>query len=324
MIRIQKSDIITKIQLIFLPKYGGNTLSPVLFTQIQQKQLEKLLKCLYYCLELPISALDESGDIICEFGRPISFCRCFKKMLPRQSAREDSCQKLHAEAGRRAMKSGTPFIFSCHASLRHLSFPLNSGKQRFGSILVGPFLTEEPEPDMFVDISKRYSPEARELLELYKEAESVPRITPERAEQISWLISYLFSPYLSPETAIPHAMVQEEERETDRSDLQNGTDVIEKAITYMKQHYNQHLTLKETAGHVELNPSYFSTLFKQSCGSSFKEYLNYIRIEEGKKLLAGTDISILDIAIAIGFEDQSYFTKVFKKYTGLTPKQYRG
>ena len=75
---------------------------------------------------------------------------------------------------------------------------------------------------------------------------------------------------------------------------------------------------------MELNPSYFSTLFKQSCGSSFKEYLNSIRIEESKKLLAATDRSILDIALSIGFEDQSYFTKVFKKYTGLTPKQYRG
>lgn len=300
-------------------------MNPVLYTQIQQKQLEKLLKCLYYCLELPVSALDESGNIICEFGRPLSFCRCFKKMLPRQSAREDSCQKLHADAGRRAMKSGSPFIFSCHASLRHLSFPLNSGRQRLGSILVGPFLTEEPEPGLFVDIAKRYAPETGDLLELYKEAESVPVIIPEKAEQISWLISYIFSPLLAPTpgASVPQTMVQDGNGTTDEED-KKGTDVIENAIAYMKQHYDGPLTLKETASHVELNPSYFSTLFKQSCGSSFKEYLNTIRIEEGKKLLTTTDSSILDIAIAIGFEDQSYFTKVFKKYTGLTPKQYRG
>ena len=83
------------------------------------------------------------------------------------------------------------------------------------------------------------------------------------------------------------------------------------------------VTLEETAGHVGLNPAYFSTLFKQSCGSSFKEYLNMIRIEESKRLLANTDYPILDIAVSVGFEDQSYFSKVFKKYTGLTPKQYR-
>ena len=72
-----------------------------------------------------------------------------------------------------------------------------------------------------------------------------------------------------------------------------------------------------------LNPAYFSTLFRQSCGSTFKEYLNIVRIEESKRLLANTDYSIIDIAVAVGFDNQSYFSKVFKKYTGLTPKQYR-
>ena len=79
----------------------------------------------------------------------------------------------------------------------------------------------------------------------------------------------------------------------------------------------------KVANHVHLNPTYFSTLFKQSTGSSFKEYLNMVRIEESKRLLANTDYSIIDISLATGFEDQSYFSKVFKKFTGLTPKQYR-
>ena len=48
-----------------------------------------------------------------------------------------------------------------------------------------------------------------------------------------------------------------------------------------------------------------------------------VRVEESKRLLSNTDYSLIDIAVATGFEDQSYFTKVFKKYTGLTPKQFR-
>jgi len=102
-----------------------------------------------------------------------------------------------------------------------------------------------------------------------------------------------------------------------------NSEVIKNAIQYMTQNYNKPLTLEETAAQVQLNPSYFSSLFKKSCGSSFKEYLNYIRIEESKHLLSNTNYSIIDIAIAVGFEEQSYFTRVFKKYTGLTPKQYR-
>lgn len=100
-------------------------------------------------------------------------------------------------------------------------------------------------------------------------------------------------------------------------------DVIKKALLYISEHFNSQLTLEDVAAHVHLHPSYFSTLFKQMTGSSFKEYLNMVRIEESKRLLSNTDFSIIDIAVAVGFEDQSYFSKVFKKYTGLTPKQFR-
>jgi len=102
-----------------------------------------------------------------------------------------------------------------------------------------------------------------------------------------------------------------------------SNELIKKAIRYISNNFSRALTLDDVATHVHLNPAYFSTLFKQSIGSSFKEYLNMVRIEESKRLLSNTDYSIIDIALATGFEDQSYFSKVFKKYTGLTPKQYR-
>lgn len=102
-----------------------------------------------------------------------------------------------------------------------------------------------------------------------------------------------------------------------------NNEIIKKAIRYISRNFASPLTLEEVAGEVHLNPAYFSTMFKQSTGSSFKEYLNMVRIEESKRLLSNTDYSVIDIAVATGFEDQSYFSKVFKKYTGLTPKQYR-
>ena len=102
-----------------------------------------------------------------------------------------------------------------------------------------------------------------------------------------------------------------------------NTELIKKSMVYISQNFNKNITLEDTSNYVHLHPSYFSTMFKQSIGCSFKEYLNMVRIEESKRLLANTDYPIIDIAIASGFEDQSYFSKVFKKYTGLTPKQFR-
>lgn len=102
-----------------------------------------------------------------------------------------------------------------------------------------------------------------------------------------------------------------------------NNEIIKKAIRHISKSFSENLTLDDVAAHVHLNPAYFSTLFRQSTGSTFKEYLNMVRVEESKRLLSNTELSIIDISMAVGFMDQSYFSKVFKKYTGLTPKQYR-
>ena len=99
---------------------------------------------------------------------------------------------------------------------------------------------------------------------------------------------------------------------------------IKKAIAYITDNFNSTISLEDVASTVNMHPVYFSSKFKQTTGSSFKKFLNTVRIEEGKRLLANTTFSIIDIALSTGFEDQSYFTKVFKKYTGMTPKQFRG
>ena len=87
--------------------------------------------------------------------------------------------------------------------------------------------------------------------------------------------------------------------------------------------FSEELTLSRVADEIGLNPSYLSSLFKQVTGESFKEYLNSIRIKEAQHLLSNTSYPIMQIAVSCGFSDQSYFTKVFKKCTGLTPRQYR-
>lgn len=103
----------------------------------------------------------------------------------------------------------------------------------------------------------------------------------------------------------------------------NGNTYIRTALRYMSENYSQPLTLEEVAKEVGLSPNYFSSLFSKTVGISFREHLCRIRIEESKRLLLSTNYSLTDIAIAMGFNDQSYYCKVFKKITGLAPGQYR-
>lgn len=99
--------------------------------------------------------------------------------------------------------------------------------------------------------------------------------------------------------------------------------IIHKSIAFINEHYKENVTLDMVANHVHLNSSYFSSLFKKEMGLSFSNYLNQVRIEKSKSLLENTDYSILRIALEVGFEEQSYFTKVFKNITGYTPKEYK-
>ncbi|WDV44939.1 AraC family transcriptional regulator [Clostridiaceae bacterium M8S5] len=99
--------------------------------------------------------------------------------------------------------------------------------------------------------------------------------------------------------------------------------LIKKVINYITQNYDKYLSLSDVANKVKLSPGYLSTNFKKETGESFTSYLNKVRIENSKLLFETTDHSIVDIALAVGFDNQNYFTTVFKKYTGLTPKKYR-
>lgn len=100
-------------------------------------------------------------------------------------------------------------------------------------------------------------------------------------------------------------------------------DTIYKALDYIKRNFSKRITLEEVAGQVYLNPSYFSKIFKNEMNTTFVSYVNRIRINAAKKLLSDISIPLTDISCMVGFEDQSYFTKVFKKATGVTPGKFR-
>lgn len=89
-------------------------------------------------------------------------------------------------------------------------------------------------------------------------------------------------------------------------------DVIYKAIDYIKRNYMKKIMLEDVASHVQLSTSYFCSIFKTEMKCSFNTYLNKVRIEMSKKLLEDHTIPLVDVAYLVGYEDQSYFSKVFK------------
>jgi two-component system response regulator YesN len=103
----------------------------------------------------------------------------------------------------------------------------------------------------------------------------------------------------------------------------NYSDIIYKAISHMKRNYRREVTLEELARVVYASASYLSKIFKIETGYTVSNYMGKIRIDESKKLMADKSLDLLKISGMVGFKDQSYFAKVFKKFEGVSPMQYR-
>lgn len=100
-------------------------------------------------------------------------------------------------------------------------------------------------------------------------------------------------------------------------------DIIYKVSQYVKAHLHEKLTLDEVAEHVYLSRSYLSRIIKEELGCTFTEYVNRLRIDRSKIYLMDAGRSLAEIAAAVGFEEQSYFNRVFKKATGVSPGKFR-
>nr|AGS54005.1 hypothetical protein [uncultured bacterium contig00160] len=98
---------------------------------------------------------------------------------------------------------------------------------------------------------------------------------------------------------------------------------LRKAENFILENFTRKISLKEIAGIAGLSPPYFSTIFKEEMGENLSKYLNRLRVEKASRLLLETDMSLSEIAACCCFEDQSWFSKIFKSYTGISPGKYR-
>lgn len=98
---------------------------------------------------------------------------------------------------------------------------------------------------------------------------------------------------------------------------------IKSAINYIAENYTRNIKISELADYIGVNRSYLTSSFKKLMGYSPKEYLIGLRMEKAKSLLETTDVPINTIANSVGYNDQLAFSKMFKRYAGISPMVYR-
>lgn len=412
-----------------------------IFSFVPETRVTDVLENLQAFTGLAIQLIDSSGMLLMSFGQSTAYCNILKKNV----FQKKECFLLHMNAGQRAQTLGEAYIFSCHANLNHIAFPLINRKELLGSVIIGPFLMDTPDSTLVSDLAERKHLSPTLSLELYDELGSVAVLPPAKVNQLKKLVDHLLSPLMPGERALlletrqkmtQQAIINEtiqvyKEEKPDQSptylydkekqllqklrtgtvqevkgllndligyvlfseggNLDNvriraielttllsrvsieggartdsifrlnteflsrlyreqeleelcllmqevlesfmnamfsekdkGNPYIRKVLRFMADNYSEHLELAQAAEYVGLSPSYFSTLFRSVVGVTFREHLCRIRVEESKHLLLSGGYSLADIAISMGFPDQSYYCKVFKRIVGVTPGKYRG
>jgi len=99
--------------------------------------------------------------------------------------------------------------------------------------------------------------------------------------------------------------------------------IMQRALKFIDENYSRQISLNDIAEHTFVSTYYISRLFKKELGKNFVEYLNEIRIKKSKELLKDLHFKTYEVAELVGITDAHYFSKLFKKYEGITPSEYR-
>ncbi len=114
--------------------------------------------------------------------------------------------------------------------------------------------------------------------------------------------------------------LMEEETDSNSSRLSVMTSMV---MEYIKSNFMNEISMSETARAIGYSEPYFCKMFKQQFGQSFTSYLAEYRVGEAKKMLEQPNVNVKEIGVRVGYTDNNYFTKVFKRLEGLNPSEYR-
>ena len=186
-----------------------------------------------------------------------------------------------------------------------LALRLKYDNRTIGYLLIGPFRDPDfKNPTEFLTIfANKYNHDQQELIKMYFK---IPRFTQKKLDSLQTIIPPIF------------------EKAIDEQILAIKKSIFSTDIEpYILNNLSQDLTIEHLCAHFFMSPKMLYTTFINNTGVAPKTYINQKRIIQAKHLIANTSESLTNIADKVGFGDYNYFIKVFKKFTGFTPLNYR-
>ena len=224
-----------------------------------------------------------------------------------------ACQKAHLELQKRILDHPAPQVTSCFAGLSEFAVPVMVGEQHVATLLGGQVFQRQPTRAQFQRL--------RQQLRLWGIQSELQRI--ETAFfQTRVIARKQFQASLRLLTIFARFLAEDANRDLLTAQLHEQPCITE-AKSFILAHAGEPLRLREVAQHLHISAQYFSKFFKKTVGVGFSEFLTRVRVENAKGLLANPDLLIHEVANEAGFGSLSQFNRVFRRYTGCSPKEYR-
>lgn len=155
-------------------------------------------------------------------------------------------------------------------------------------------------------------------------------LKPSKIDEVNEAISVMTEKLKEEYERHPELLQSEKDKEAEASEDEDETlssaansFLVNKALEYIKEHYDEKLRLVDVADHIYVSQWHLSKLLNKHLGNNFSEILNGIRIEKAKELLKDPSLRIYDIAEKVGFMDLTHFSRVFKRIEGISANEYR-
>jgi AraC-like DNA-binding protein len=238
-------------------------------------------------------------------SRPSEMCR-FCSILRKDIRADLKCLDCDRIAYEKAARTGSLCLYQCHAGLAEAVTPVIIDGKLSGYLMMGQALKDLPTQESWVKIlhsCKQYNIDLKELHEAFF---SLPQIDLKKLNAAGRIMD-MSAKYIHYSKL---ARIQE-------------PPLLEKIKNYIENKLFNEISISNMSRDLNMSASYLSHVIKSQFNISLTEYVRERRLEKAKQLLQQTDLKIFEIAAASGFQDQNYFSRIFKKKIGYTPVEFR-
>lgn len=245
------------------------------------------------------TAIIGNNKPLCEFCKKL---RDFKELDTNCKISDDNAFKL-------AKETGKTYIYQCHMGLYEAVVPINIQHSHAGYLMLGQVACTEDAHFEINNLKEKlgsFNVDPEQTTQLLENFQTTTVMSKAKIEAAANMLGIIAQYMINTDVIYFYDI-----------------DSVEKAKFYIRQHYTKALSVRSIAEYSGLSPSYLSYLFKRETGVTITCYLDKQRLDRAKELLILTSKSMKEISSIVGYTDQNYFSRIFKKYEKISPVEYR-